>query len=174
MFLPNFIPSSIPCIIPVFEEHRSRLAAGGLFFRSKDVGAGWNALSIETSESGNTIYLHVKLNNILQETYDVKATSVSVIDDLRNLITSQSNFIEMPIRQYDVYDMGTDPEEIEMFSGVFSGGSSGPIDGNDVDNIRSGPFEALICFKSTEDIYGNDIVPSIRIKKWDGNSWTMR
>ena len=42
---PNFIPSSVPCIIPAFEEHRSRLAAGGLFFRSKDVGAGWNALS---------------------------------------------------------------------------------------------------------------------------------
>jgi len=44
---PNFQPGEEPCTIQTFNETRSRLLGGSAFFRSKDVGAQWNSITLQ-------------------------------------------------------------------------------------------------------------------------------
>ncbi len=146
------------------------------------------------------VHCEVSKDGVVIETYDVEQTATyetsstpapdpddppietsgyvyhsSGFINLRAAINGNvDSVIQMPAREYDVEDSGTDPDEMISFSGTFAGGVGGPTDGSGIDSIRTGPTVTLIILRSTEDDQGNNITPSParRIQKWDGAQWT--
>lgn len=195
-YIPNFIPSPVPCLAPSFIEHRSRCAAGGTFFRSKEQGQ-LNNIAVHvtvTNYSTNSttivddIECLVKVLGTTIETYNVQQTgtynaSLSVweyggsgFNNLRSAINGNAtSIIQMPVRGYDVEDVaGIDDDVMVSFSGSFSGGVGGPTDGGGIDSIRTGPTQTIIILRSTEADNGSSITPpsNRRVQRWDGTQWT--
>jgi hypothetical protein len=193
-YRPIFIASAIPCVAPAFDEHRSRLFAGGTFFRSKLIialvetqGTACNNISLEiikdvTSPDSAKLYtLNVFYNSSLVETFPIiqdetasPACSGNPIGTLRANIAS-SNYISMPIRDTDINDLlGEDSQCLSDFSLVaMTGGDGGPTNASTIASIRTGPDRTIFIVSTTEDQNGNPVEPSVvrKVQQWDGASW---
>ena len=107
-YTPSSTPTE-PANAPSYTEKRSRVFAGGTFFRSKEGGTAANDISIELVLDTGEFTLNVYVNSILQETHgpvpkdvpDLLATSppyciLSAANALRTIVNADSMIIEMP------------------------------------------------------------------------------
>lgn len=196
-YTPNFIPSDIPCEIPVFIERRSRLLKNGLFFRSLIPGGQANNISVAVLMGGEntigqmvtqSISVKIYINDVEVETFIAhQQKNISVVgteadhynqtgfSDLRAKINANSLYIEMTERSYDVEDViPNDPSDVIGFDKTaMTGANGGPSNGSIIDSIRTGPDSTLIGLKSTENAMGQNVDPpsAERIKKWNGTEW---
>lgn len=196
-YVPNFIPSDEPCVIPTFVEKRGRLLKNGLFFRSLNQGTQSNSISVAVFLGGintagsivsQSITIKVYVDQAEVESFIAhqtkSTTDVGTENDhfhstgfvnIRQQINGISTLIEMPARAFDVEDVvSVDPNNVVGFEKTnLTGASGGPNDGSDIDSIRTGPEATLIGIKSTENETGQNVDPSLanRIKKWDGSNW---
>lgn len=101
--------------MPAFIEERSRVFAGGTFFRSKNAGSTSNLIEVEYVSSGGVL-LNVYDNGILVESFGpVPGPEVSVPNPtpppattctptvnpaMRALVNGNSNYIQMPTLDY--------------------------------------------------------------------------
>lgn len=190
MYIPNFIPSSEPCTLPQFTETRSRnVTSFGLFFRSKQPGdvselkIACRLFGITSDINNNDVSVYtfkVKFfennNWSTEQTFTQKKNTTSntitesCINDVKAFIDT-SMHIESPVKNFDTQDNGSEPTELDEFNITLVNGTSGPTDGSIIENIRTGPKYTMICITSTEDIQGNNITPSQKIRYWDGIAW---
>lgn len=195
----DYIPIAAPvadCAAPVYPEHRSRLLAGGSYFRSIEQGEEWNKISIEITDNidGNAdkYRLTVKYYNGAghtisdTETYDViqipgagdgiSTCDTSGINLLRAAVNGVSNYIEMYERGSDTefdesgIDVGCISTAIETF---MSGGSGGPTDASVLANIHTGTQRTLIVISTTEREDGTPTNPPAerKVQQWSGSEW---
>lgn len=192
MYIPNFTPSNEPCVLPTCTETRSRNTTSfGLFFRSKIPG-NTTILKVACRLFGATI--DPLDSDIRIETYKVKyfennawsveepfiqkkntvsnTITASCINDVKAFINNSTQ-IESPIKNFDVQDAGTEPQEIDEFETQLVGATSGPIDDSAISSIRTGPKYTMVCITSTEDANGNNITPSQKNRFWNGTMWDI-
>ena len=177
----------------VYTEHRSRLFAGGTFFRSIEQGTSENNTSLEAIIANDEITFNVYILGVLQETFNVPQVLVipippalphctGGINALRAAINdgvTGSNIIEMPARGFDVFDIGgMDPESncLSAFGPInLAGGSGPPSTANQpfLDALNTGTERSIIMIDTTENVTGKSVDPSIlrRIQQWDGTQW---
>lgn len=196
-YRPTFSSSGSPLLkskAPSFFEHRSRLFAGGTFFRSKLIissievqGLICNDISVESSRVSNgagsyTYTISVNFQGNPVESYIVTQNELASppcsnnpIDTIRNNINLNSNYISMPARSTDAFDIGgTDDECWSTFAEIsMSGGSGGPSDGATIATIRTGPERTVFILSSTEDAngYSSDPPAERKVQQWDGVTW---
>lgn len=192
-YRPNFIAGTLKSSAPLFNEHRSRLTAGGTFFRSNLIissvevqGEICNSISITSTRVSNgggsyTYTIAVNFQGNPVESYVVTqnelgspACSNNPINIIRNNVNTNSNYISMPVRGTDAFDTGIDDQCWSTFIETsMSGGAGGPTDGTSISSIRTGPERTVFILSSTEDSNGNDVNPpsSRRVQQWDGFSW---
>lgn len=189
-YIPNFIPSSTPCEIPSYVEHRARGVGGQIFFRSINFGSNQNTIEIngilgaityQFGQAIQTITVTITDGNITEEfecTQIQNETTMmwdgSGVLSMRGIINGTSTLITIPNRGTDPEDiLGIDPDQLSNFSITLSGGMGGPTDGSIIESIRTGPDATLIAIKSSEDDNGNVVNPpqSRRVQKWDGSMW---
>jgi hypothetical protein len=178
---------------PGFNEHRSRLFAGGTFFRSIEQGQDQNSISLEAIVTSADITLNVYVLAVLQETFVVPqifvvggppdfigscSGGISALRAAVNDGTTGSNIIEMPARGFDIFDFGTDPEDncLSGFSTISMAGGSGPPAGANqafLDSIFTGTERTLVIIITTESINGFPVTPGNdrRVRQWDGIQW---
>ena len=186
-YRPSYTPRTTARAL-VRPEHRSRLFAGGTYFRSLEQGQDQNLISLEiTATFGPDEYtLFVRYDGTLVETFGPVDQTVdgmsgtcpieNGINNLRTLVNAGSEYIEMFTRGADiVYDfMGFDSPCLSAFSETFmSGGDGRPRDARDIARINSGPERTLVIITSTEDITGTEIDPPAERKvwQWNGEEW---
>jgi len=192
-YVPVFIASSTPCIAPGYEEHRSRLFAGGTFFRSnlllgspgtEVLGTICNDISLEITRvfvsGGDYDYtLTVKYQSTIVETYGTYRQDIfncgGTIDQLRADVNASSEYITMPDRDSDFEDTGgLDADCLSIFGeSSMAGGSGGPTDGSTINSIRTGPERTIIVISTTEDANGAPKEPPTarKVQQWDGFDW---
>lgn len=188
MYVPIFEPSEVQCEIHTFIETRSRASANQLYFRSKTCG-NYNSLRIKSRLNGTTVF-----GSVIREEYRIEyfendiwhgpsviyqdvdlqnqTTVVSGVPNLRLLIQS-SELIDMPNPGVDTNSPNTSNASLSEFDVTLSGGQSGPSNGDDILNIRTGPLFTLICITSTENENGSPITPVNKIRFWDGVFWQV-
>jgi len=190
----SFVGGAAPSIAPGFHEHRSRLFAGGTFFRSIRQGSIRNSISLEAIVVGGgpqTVTLNVRFQGVLSETFVItQTTSVGPpptcngIANLRaavNNVITGSKLIEMRTRGFDFFDNGVDDSDdcVVAFSNTSMTGGSGEPDPiferPFIDAIRTGPERTMIIIRTTEDITGFPITPpsTRRVKQFDGKKWVL-
>jgi len=183
----------------IYTEHRSRLFAGGTFFRSIDQGTAQNDISLEAivTETNPPLEFEVTFNvyilGVLQETFVVEQivnivlpsgpnTCSGGINALRAAVndgTTGSDIIEMPARGDDVFDSGgEDPDSncLTAFGPINLAGGSGPPSGANqafLDSLFTGTERSIIIIDTTENDTGKSVDPSIlrKIQQWDGTQW---
>lgn len=189
-YTPDWVSGDFTATIPGFTENRSRLWAGGTFFRSKTQGTDRNNLSITITQNITTLdltaivrfYDNTHTTILVTETYsmgqsepDINGVCLpSAIDDLRNQINTLSQYVEMVSRNYDIFDVGEDSGCLSEFDEVFlTGGNGAPNDASILPTIKTGPRYSLILIRSTEDSTGAATNPpnNKRIQQWNGASW---
>lgn len=191
-YVPNFIPSDEPCVIPIFSEKRSRLLKNGLFVRSLSQGEQTNNISIAcflgatTDNSTHThqnIEIRIYINDEQVEVFSAIQNKLINADDygatgfinIRAALNGHSVWIESTARGTDVEDIvSIDPNDVIGFERTsLAGGSGGPSDGAAIALIRTGPESTLIGIKSSENEVGAMVSPSptTRTQKWDGSDW---
>lgn len=194
-FRPNFIASPTPCTAPVYPEHRSRLTAGGAFFRSIEQGQDRNHISLElfvvpSGPSTDDVTLVVRYNGQIVETFMVTQTTVTVpttscngIVNLRKEVNINSEYIEMPRRGFDVRDpLFGDPmaDDGDGCLGPFNNrqmrGANGEPDVTNlslINSIRTGPTRTIIIISTTEGNDGSPLTPPTdeRVRQFNGNRW---
>lgn len=169
---PDFTPSSASCQAPVYSEHRSRLMAGGGFFRSIEQGPDTNLIEAEFLGGVFKVYY----NGIMVESHNVVA-GIGSFSTLRSALAS-SAWIQMPAWSYDVYD--TRLAEDNVLGGMsyfvkspFIGGSGGPTSALGLAAIRTGPSRTIFVLSTTESADGSSIDPPAnrKVQQWDGVQW---
>jgi hypothetical protein len=192
-FRPTDRSSPVQSSAPGFVEHRSRLFAGGTFFRSIEQGQDQNDISLEAIITPTDITLNVYVLAVLQETFVVPQVFViggppdfigscsGGIPALRAAVNDSitgSNIIEMPVRGFDIFDFGTDPVDdcLSAFSTISMAGGSGPPAGANqafLDSIFTGTERTLVIIITTEAANGFPITPGAdrRVRQWDGTQW---
>jgi len=187
-FRPTPRPAPVQSIAPGFTEHRSRLTAGGTFFRSIDQGQDENDISLEATVSPTTITLDVRILGVIQETFVVSQifvpgtpggpgtppmppptdpTCTGGIAALRAAVndgTTGSLIIEMTPRGFDIFDGGADPDDncLSAFVDTSMIGGSGPPSNPSIaflDSIFTGPERTMLIIDTTEDITGFPVTP---------------
>ena len=195
----NYRPSIPPAknaAAPTYAEHRSRLFAGGTYFRSIDQGQKENRISLQLQDnvdfgSGadpNNFRLTVRYDGTPVETYDITQI-VNMMDGSGDGIgklraaTASSEYIEMYPRGADLaYDVtpGNPPipggDNIILTSFVqtyMSGGSGVPEDGSLIARINTGPERTMAIITSSEKQNGisDDPLPHRRVQQWNGDVW---
>lgn len=191
-FRPKFIPSDIPSIAPGYPEHRSRLTAGGTFFRSIEQGQDRNNITLELIKTGGfspfTFTLNIRFNGNLVETFTQLQTETPTvippppttcsggISGLRTQVNA-SNFIQMTARGFDIFDGGLDDPGncLSPFAeqNMVGGDGEPPISTPLINSIRTGPERTIIIITTTEDNTGSPVTPpaSKRIKQFDGTNF---
>lgn len=182
----TYIPASLPiepATAPSFIEKRSRLLAGGTFFRSKYGSAASNLIEVEYETIIPLISykLNVYVEGILKESFGPASTN----DDMRTLVnitgnigspaSGPSEFIEMPLIDYNavsqaIIDATGDPPYWEAMGGspilhdgsitpflrtVLTGGDGPPTDDNTLSTFYTGPERSIVIIQLTE-IVNND------------------
>ncbi|MCB1711353.1 MAG: hypothetical protein KDH96_02375 [Candidatus Riesia sp.] len=190
MFIPNFIASEDPCVLPQFTETRSRnVTSFGLFFRSKQPGdtselkVACRLFGITNDTNNNDVSVYTfKVKFFENNTWSPEQSFIQKKNTLNNTIVEScinniktfigdSIHIESPIKNFDLQDNGIEPTEVEEFNITLVNGTSGPTDRSLIENIRTGPKYTMICITSTEDIHGNNITPIQKIRFWNGTNW---
>ena len=172
--------------MPGFTEHRSRLFAGGTYFRSVGQGQDKNDISLEITLGAADATLTVRILGVFQESFTVGQTAVlgvctGGITALRSAVNGGSSIIEMPARGTDIFDSGTDDPGncLSAFADTnMSGGDGAPANATQafLDTIFTGTElggRSMIAVRSTEDANGNPVDPpaSRRVQQWDGTQW---
>jgi len=200
-YRPVFVASATPCAAGVYTEHRSRLFAGGTYFRSQYLigspgvevqGTINNDISLEIQKAtgspvlptGTFEYtLIVRFQTSIVETYTVTQIEDSeppcsddAIGTLRTDVNANSDYISMPGRGSDTEfdDTGTDSDCLSEFTeSSMTGGSGGPSDDSALSGLRTGPDRSIIIIATTEDTDGEPIAPSAakKVQQWDGSAW---
>ncbi len=174
---------------PAFTEHRSRLFAGGTFFRSIRQGNDRNNLSLEAIVTPATITLNVRFSAAIEEVFVVPQVFVPLpppgvciggIAALRSAVNAGSTFIEMPARGFDFFDSGTDPINnclISFPDTPMTGGSGPPTVGiqSFLDSVFTGTERTMIVIDTTENATGFPVTPptSRRVQQWNGTQWSI-
>ena len=190
-FRPQFVPSDTPSAADIREEHRSRLTAGGTFFRSIAQGRDRNQLSLEvTVVSTGPLTFDVTLfvrfgGGSPVETFMVTQTENNAgdcisggISALRSAVNSSSTLISMPSRGTDFFDSGMDAATgcMSAFSDTSMTGGDGALDPSVPADlaiilaIRTGPTRTLLIISTTENAVGFPVTPppSNRVRQFDG------
>lgn len=171
---PVFVSSSTTCQAPGYDEHRSRLTAGGGFFRSAAQGPDRNLIEAEFTAGVFRIYF----NGSLVESYS-QTSGVGSFAGLRSKLAS-STYIEMPALGYDVYDTRIAEDDSLLGGGMsyftrtsFTGGSGGPTDSTGLASIRTGPTRTIFVLRTTESDTGMSVDPPSyrKVQQWNGESW---
>lgn len=190
-FRPTDRPAPSQSSAIIYTEHRSRLFAGGTFYRSIEQGTEENDISLEATIASDEITFKVYILAVLQETFVVPQVVVPMppppvctggINALRSAINdgvTGSNIIEMPARGVDVFDIGgMDPIDncLSAFGPIsMAGGSGPPSTANQpfLDSLFTGTERSIIMIDTTENAIGKSVDPSIlrRIQQWDGTQW---
>jgi hypothetical protein len=187
-YRPTDRPAPAQSTAPGFTEHRSRLFAGGTFFRSIEQGQDQNDISIEATVTLSSITLDVRVLGVLEETFVVPqiagvfpAPCTGGIDALRLAVNdgiTGSIIIEMPTRGFDFFDSGTDPIDNCLTAFVdapLTGGSGPPTVGVQpfLDSIFTGSERTLLTIITTESITGFPVTPGSdrRVQQWNGVAW---
>jgi len=176
------------------------LFASGTFFRSIEQGTSQNDISLEAivTEINPPLEFEVTFNvyilGVLQETFVTPQTvnivlpsgpntcsgGISALRAAVNDGTTGSNIIEMPARNYDVFDPvpNADPDNncVTAFGPINPAGGSGPPSGANqsfLDALFTGTERSIIIIATTENDTGKSVDPSIlrRIQQWDGTQW---
>ena len=182
-YAPTVRPSPTQSAAVVFTEHRSRLFAGGTFFRSIRQGTDRNNISLEAIVTPATITLNVRFNAAIVETWVVPQVFVPVpppgvctggIAALRIAVNAGSVWI-------DIFDLGgSDPINncLTPFPDTpMTGGDGPPTVGNQpfLDSVFTGTERTMIVIDTTENIIGFPVTPpsSRRVQQWDGTQWII-
>lgn len=184
-------PSSTPCIMPGFPEHRSRVFVTRIFVRSIDQGQHTNNISIELTNSDGTGHFIVYIDNAISTQYTVTFGDNS-IENLRTMINNDpTSIIEMPVLNYDKYDTRIDEVDVvddlepdhtlpSPTGGLYpfarislTGGSGGPTTNEGIALINTGPYRTMFTITTTEDDTGRDTDPQPpnKVRQWDGGAW---
>lgn len=182
-YRPTVRPSPTQSGMPAFAEHRSRLFAGGTYFRSLGQSQSQNDISLEVTVGVADATLNVRVQGSLQESYTVPQVLVlgvctGGITAMRAAVNGGSSLIEMYARGLDIFDGGADDPSncLTAFPDTnMTGGSGAPQDATQafLDTIFTGLERTMIVVSDTEDINGNPITPptSRRVQQWDGTQW---
>ncbi len=182
-YRPTDRPAPAQSIAPGFTEHRSRLTAGGTFFRSIEQGQDKNDISLEAIIVSATITLNVRILGVIQETFvvpqifvpgtpggpgmppvppptDPSCTGgIAALRAAVNNITTGSLIIEMTPRGFDIFDGGADPSDncLSAFAITSMTGGAGPPSNPPqafLDSIFTGTERTMLIIDTTEDITG--------------------
>ena len=182
---PNFIPGP-DSILPQEDLTRSRLFAGGTFFRSKLTvigdsdfqGSICNSIALSIVSAGSVFNLIVYFEDVEVERYNTTQdlscpTSGSdvAIPDLRSQLTS-SIYISMPSRGTDELDSsGMDSPCLSSFSKTNMTGGVGPSE-NEVESIRTGSDRTIAFISTKENSNGTPVVSKTMIQwNYDTLQW---
>lgn len=176
---PAIIPGA-PSVLPIEELARSRLFAGGTFFRSKLTVPGdsdfqgtiCNSIALSVVSAGTAFDLIVYFDNVEVERYSTtQSLTCSMISpsgaiaDLRSK-TASSIYISMPARGTDEEDaLGVDDFCLSFFAKTSMSGGVGPSE-NDVSSIRTGQ-ERTIAYISTQENANGKPVSSKSLIQWN-------
>ena len=176
-YTPTFTSGSTPCTLLSYDESRSRVALGGSFFRSIDVGThtnditisniwqvddgGWRAYNSDTDtlEDVGRVELSITDGTIVElyhadQRYSDSSSSwiVNAIPSLRGLL-SASILITMPSidipQPWDSSINGGD-HLTEFIVTNLSGGTGGPTTQGELAFIRTGPASTIIYINNSE------------------------
>jgi len=146
-YTPTDRPTPAKSFANIYTEHRSRLFASGTFFRSIEQGTAENGISVETIVTEISapydfeVTCNVYILDVLQEVFVVPQIIVPQpipnppvctggISALRTKINADSNIIEMPARNFDIFDPlpNADPVNncVNAFGPINMAGGSGP------------------------------------------------
>ena len=180
---PDYDPSLGTAVLPQETLARSRLFAGGTFFRSKLSQPGdndfqgqlCNDIALSVVSAGTAFTLNVYFQNELVETYSTsQALNCPMMDagvaipDLRSQ-TASSEYISMPARGTDEQDMlGVDDQCLSAFAMTSMTGGDGPGEAQ-VSSIRTGPERAIVFIDEKENANGTPFSPGAgsNLIQWD-------
>ncbi|TFH08279.1 MAG: hypothetical protein E4H14_06735 [Candidatus Thorarchaeota archaeon] len=125
--------------------------------------------------------LSVYFEGVLVETFPASTGAGSIAalrSEVENPITG-SNYIEMPVLSYDIFDPRTTEDDtmtggLTPFSRTYMRGGAGPPTTDAaLAGIRTGPERTLIILATTEDDQGNPVTPPwyTRVQQWNGAAW---
>ena len=190
----SYIPTSTPtepAVAPSFNETRSRLFAGGTFFRSKNGSTSANLISIEYVDDAGSIRLNVYDNNVLTETFGpvaFDAPDLGAIDPplcvlsanpaMRLLVNEVSNLIQMPPLDHGgsaggaaTWTAANLPDDTipgddcaVLFVKIsLTGGDGPPTDASGLASIYTGPERTLSILRLTEIVLDTSADPGILV-----------
>jgi hypothetical protein len=170
-YKPNFTESYTSCEAPNYNETRSRLSAGGGFFRSVEYGDHTNYISLEVDQISSNITIY--FNDVVVETY-VVLFGPSGLADLRTKLSS-SEYVEMPTTDQNVdYSSTEDDVNIGLFGFAkisMSGGGGLPSTQAGRDLIRTGPERTVGIIQHRENSNGTLSRVGPLVKQWNGVQW---
>lgn len=215
-YVPTFVASGVACAMDTYQELRGRVPidTGGTFFRTKNGGTEQNLLSIEliynsiddlwtliVRESGNIVEIIGPGSPPILTGQGADVENVctpNLITDLRNLVNSTSNYIEMPTIDYGgaaaasgsspIFDSsaGDDAGCLSAFAEIsFTDADGEPADGPTIvgnppeTSPRTGPSRTVIVIvlseivlnTSVDDGKSQDIPTTEKVRQWDGTAW---
>ena len=217
-YVPTFVASNVTCAMDTYHELRGRVldgtvGTGGTFFRTKNGGTEQNLLSIEliynsiddlwtltVRESGNIVEIIGPGSPpiLTGQGDDVEnVCTPNLIPDLRDLVNSTSNYIEMPSIDYGgvaeaagsspIFDSSIDDADcLSAFSEIsFTDAMGEPTDapsivGNPPETSpRTGPSRTVIVIvlseiennDPTDKGWSVDIPTTEKVRQWDGTAW---
>jgi hypothetical protein len=189
------------CHAPVYPEHRSRLFAGGTYFRSLEQNPSQNNISLQIADNidGNPdkFRLTVRYYEVLgqsvtaTETYDViqvpglgdgeYTCDINAILLLRTAVNGASQYIEMYPRGTDLgFDYRGEDVIVSdngclttILETFMSGGTGGPTGPEQIAKIDTGPQRTIIVISTSEKENGESAnpLPHKKIMQWNGNEW---
>lgn len=180
---PDYDPTGGTAILPQETLRRSRLFAGGTFFRSKLTVPGssdfqgelCNSIALEITIVTTVVTLTVYFEDVAVETYvtsqDVTCPTLGsgvAIPALRSM-TASSVYISMPARDTDVNDPGgIDDACVSAFAKTSMSGGAGPGEA-DVATIRTGPDRTIVFIANKENSVGTLFEPGAgsNLLQWD-------
>jgi len=195
VYRPTFTAGPTICSAPIYNEHRSRLFAGGTFFRSRLIigtevmSDACNDISIECvfDMLNLEMIVTIRYQAVIVKTYVIPQEddtmnpgecSPNAINGLRTEMNTNdpNDYVWMPPRMYDTAydDSGIDGDCLLEFPETYmSGGEGGPQDDSTITSIRTGPERTIIIIATTEDEYGEPAaVPADRkVQQYDGTNW---
>jgi len=172
---PDFVPGPASAL-PQEDLARSRLFAGGTFFRSKYAVSGdsdfqgsiCNSIALSVVSAGTAWELIVYFEDEVVERYStIQAVNCSImlpssaISDLRSQ-TASSSYISMPPRGSDEQDEDvlmmppTDDPCLSFFTKTNMTGGAGPGEA-DVPSIRTGPDRTIVFVDTKENGNGTPV-----------------
>jgi len=190
-FVPDFTPGPTKCVLQTFDERKARLTSGGSLFRSLDIGADEDAITIEAvwlDPSGSvtlitsnveTVRLTISKSGASTEIFSasqVLDTDTVWLEDARPQLASQVNAssVLISMNKCDIETSfvlsgsggGSNAFQNIVSTTNLSGGDGGPTT-VPTSSIRTGPFQALFFVNDSElsNSIGN-LVETLEIREW--------
>ena len=194
----GFVAGPQSCVLPSGDVKRSRLAAGGSFYRSVETGAtsDVNNISLTCTVTFRETVGDIDFYDVVfdytddtgapqptitvEQRYDTLNTiyTLNGITQLRAALSGNS-IVRMPTDDSGTAGSGytsvSDADHISSFSGTMSGGLQLPVSGGspvDLDTIRTGPTYTLAHIAQSDTAENGDWVDINAISEWDGSQWT--